>query len=79
MISKTEAEHKFDQVAHLVGELSRYVNEAARDGKPIHEVERHIWDDLLKIGHAAGYTQMNCRPQPNIIDAPACPGIRIRG
>ena len=53
MISRTEAEHKFDQVTDLVGELSRYVREAARDGKPIHEVERHIWDDLLKIGHSA--------------------------
>ena len=40
MISRTETNGKFDQLADLTTELSQFVHGAAQEGKPIHEVER---------------------------------------
>ena len=53
MISRTETNGKFEQLVDLTTELSEFVHAAAQEGKPIHEVERAIWQRLLKVGHEA--------------------------
>lgn len=37
----------------LARDLEAYVRQAARDGKPLHHVERHIFDTVLRIGFAS--------------------------
>ena len=53
MISRNETNGKFDQLVDLTTELSEFVHGAAQEGKPIHEVERAVWQRLLEIGHQA--------------------------
>ncbi len=53
MISRNETHRKFDQLVNLTTELSEFVHGAAQEGKPIHEVERAVWQRLLEIGHQA--------------------------
>ena len=35
----------------LIGEASRYVSDAARTGIAAHDVEKQVFDYVLKIGH----------------------------
>ncbi len=53
MISRNDTNGKSGQLADLMEQLNEFVHGAARDGKPIHEVERAVWQQLLKIGHVA--------------------------
>ena len=53
MISRNHTNGKSGQLTDLMEQLNEFVYGAARDGKPIHEVERAIWQQLLKIGHVA--------------------------
>ena len=39
-----------DVSAHWA-ELTRFVAAAARDGLPVHEMERGLWQALLRLGH----------------------------
>ncbi len=39
------------ELDELFSELNEYVNDASRHGKPIHEVEKGIWQRLLAMGH----------------------------
>lgn len=48
-----EESHKSDSIVDLSGGLEAYVQEAAADGKPLHEVERKVWDRVLQIGRCA--------------------------
>src|SRR5690606_10934190 len=32
-------------------EMARFVRQAATDGRPIDEVERELWQTLLRLGH----------------------------
>ncbi|HOW73802.1 MAG TPA: hypothetical protein PKY77_24635 [Phycisphaerae bacterium] len=32
-------------------QIARFVRQAARDGRPIEEVERGLWQTLLKLGY----------------------------
>lgn len=41
------------ELAELVTELSQYVNDASRQAKPIHEVEKDIWQRVRAMGHEA--------------------------
>jgi hypothetical protein len=45
-------EGKPSDVAGRLAELEALVQEAARDGLPAHELERSLWRDLLRLGHA---------------------------
>lgn len=38
------------QLQEIVGQLDTFVHEAARDGRPMHEVERGIWQQVLRLG-----------------------------
>jgi hypothetical protein len=44
-------------VSARLAELTEFVQEAARDGLPAHELERGLWRSLLRLGHdlQAGY------------------------
>ena len=48
LISRTETNGKFEQWLDLTTELNELVHGAAQEGKPIHEVEREIWQRLLQ-------------------------------
>ena len=37
----------------LPPELREFVERAAQDGRPMHEVERGVWDRVLRVGHDA--------------------------
>jgi hypothetical protein len=51
MMSPLTVEGKgLDVPAHLA-ELTRFVEAAARDGLPAHEMERGLWQALLRLGH----------------------------
>jgi len=52
MIAQSTADCK-PELVKLVTELDEYVNEASRHDKPIHEVEKGIWQRLLTMGHEA--------------------------
>ncbi|MBK8755074.1 MAG: hypothetical protein IPL99_27135 [Candidatus Competibacteraceae bacterium] len=45
-------EGKPSDVAGRLAELEALVQEVARDGLPAHELERSLWRDLLRLGHA---------------------------
>ena len=38
------------QMQEVTGQLDAFVQQAARDGQPIHEVERGIWQQVLHVG-----------------------------
>jgi hypothetical protein len=38
------------QMQEVVGQLDTFVQQAAREGQPIHEVEREIWQQVLRLG-----------------------------
>jgi hypothetical protein len=44
-------EGKLLDVAARVAQLTGFVSEAARDGLPAHELERGLWQYLLRLGH----------------------------
>jgi hypothetical protein len=39
------------QMQEIVGQLDAFLHEASRDGRPIHEVEREIWQQVLRLGN----------------------------
>lgn len=39
------------QLDEILGQLDTYVHQAAQAGQPIHEVERAIWQHILRLGH----------------------------
>jgi hypothetical protein len=45
--------HMVESVVELARELDRYIRDAARQAKPLHEVERDILHRVLQIGHAS--------------------------
>ena len=51
MVARESTSGKVSDVQQLVGNLLQYAREAARDGEPIHEVERELWVRVLSLGH----------------------------
>lgn len=51
MLSRNESIGKSEQLSTLMTELEAFVHGAAQDGRPMHEMERELWQRLLKIGH----------------------------
>ena len=51
MVARESTNDKAKDLQELVGNLLQYAREAARDGEPIHEVEREIWVRVLSLGH----------------------------
>ena len=51
MMSPLTVEGKPLDVAARVAELTGFVDAAARDGRPAHEMERGLWPYLLRLGH----------------------------
>lgn len=51
MMSPLTVEGKRLDVANRLAELEGLVQEAARDGLPAHELERGLWQSLLRLGH----------------------------
>jgi hypothetical protein len=45
------AQGKGLDVSARLAELTGFVEAAARDGLPAHELERGLWQDLLQLGH----------------------------
>ena len=52
MVAHSSTDRK-SELVELVTELDEYVNDASRHGKPIHEVEKGIWERLRAMGHEA--------------------------
>jgi len=52
-MAQTSTEGKLSEVVDAARGLFRFVQEAAAQGSPIHEVERGIWERTLQIGHQA--------------------------
>ncbi len=48
-----EESHKSDSIVDLSGGLEAYIQKAAAAGKPLHEIERKVWDRVLQIGRCA--------------------------
>jgi hypothetical protein len=44
---------KVNSVVELARQLEEIVHQAVRDGRPLYEVERQVFDMVLKMGHAA--------------------------
>ncbi len=53
MIAHQPTNGKGEWFMKLAHELHRYVHEAAQQGKPLHEVERRVLDEVLHIGFVA--------------------------
>jgi len=53
MIAQGTLECKLEEMQELAASLAGYVRQAAREGGPIHEVERGIWERLLQMGRQA--------------------------
>ncbi|MGB2984639.1 MAG: ISKra4 family transposase [Phycisphaerae bacterium] len=53
MLSENATDRKFDELDKLTTELSRYVHEAACEGRAIHAVEREIWTRVQELGRQA--------------------------
>ena len=51
MMSPLIVEGKPLDVAARLAELTGFVSDAARDGLPAHELERGVWQYLLRLGH----------------------------
>ncbi len=51
MMSPLTVEGKPLDVAARLAELTGFVSDAARDGLPAHELERGLWQYLLRLGH----------------------------
>jgi hypothetical protein len=51
MMSPLTVEGKGLAIAPRLAELTGFVEAAARDGLPTHEVERGVWSRLLRLGH----------------------------
>jgi hypothetical protein len=51
MMSPLTVEGKGLAIAAHLEELTGFVEAAARDGLPAHEVERGVWWRLLRLGH----------------------------
>ena len=51
MMSPLTVEGKPLDVAARLAELTGFVSDAARDGLPAHELERGVWQYLLRLGH----------------------------
>jgi hypothetical protein len=51
MMSPLTVEGQRLDVANRLAELEGLVHEAARDGLPAHELERGLWQHLLRLGH----------------------------
>jgi hypothetical protein len=51
IMSPLTVEGKRLDVAHGLAELEELVHKAARDGLPAHELERGLWQSLLRLGH----------------------------
>ena len=51
MMSPLTVEGKPLDVAARLAELTGFVYDAARDGLPAHELERSLWQHLLRLGH----------------------------
>lgn len=49
-MAQTPADLK-QQMDEVLGALDTYVHQAAHAGQPIHEVEREIWQQVLRLGH----------------------------
>lgn len=49
------------KLCELAGELSDFVQQAAVDGRPLHEVERPVLDRVLRIGHSAVELFLRCQ------------------
>ena len=52
MVTQVSTDCKCELV-ELVTELAQYVNDASRHAKPIHEVEKDIWQRVRAMGHEA--------------------------
>ena len=52
MIAHSSTDRK-SELVELVTKLDEYVNDASRHAKPIHEVEKGIWERLRAMGHEA--------------------------
>ena len=52
MMSPLTVEGQPLDVAARLAELTGFVSDATRDGLPAHELERGLWQSLLRLGHA---------------------------
>ena len=52
MVTQVSTDCKCELV-EMVTELAQYVNDASRHAKPIHEVEKDIWQRVRAMGHEA--------------------------
>jgi len=53
IVSPTLQIDKSASPTEIAGQLQAYVEQAAEEGRPLHEVERTIFDTVLRIGYAA--------------------------
>jgi hypothetical protein len=53
IVSRTLQIDKSASPMEIAAQLQAYVEYAAKDGRPLHEVERRIFDTVLQIGYAA--------------------------
>lgn len=53
IVSRATDSRNVNCPVELAGQLQAYVEQAARDGRPLHEVERGIFDRVLRIGFVA--------------------------
>ena len=57
MVTQSSTDRKRElvecELVELVTELSQYVNDASRQAKPVHEVEKDIWQRVRAMGHEA--------------------------
>ena len=53
MIAEGTPECKLEEVQELTASLEGYVHQAAREGLPIHQVEKEVWERVLQIGRQA--------------------------
>jgi len=57
MVTQSSTDRKRElverELVELVMELSQYVNDASRQAKPVHEVEKDIWQRVRAMGHEA--------------------------
>src|SRR5690242_16054807 len=70
VVASSLVSFKIESLVEQARELGEMVQEAAGAGRPLHSVEREVFESVLRIGHAA--TEMFLQAQGNGDLGPTC-------
>jgi hypothetical protein len=61
IMARNAADGKLNKLVNSARDLFRFAQQAAEEGKPIHEVEQEIWQRVLQMGHEALAQFLGCQ------------------